>query len=72
MTIAIWFALQYRVAPYIVSISIGNYLTDAWLSECDNETDSLTENGAGQAGVYRAALAVLILFVLAGVAVSCK
>ena len=72
LAIAISFAFQYGVAPYIVSISISNYVTEAWLSGCDYEEDALTENCAGQAGVYRAALAALIFFALAAVAVACK
>jgi hypothetical protein len=72
LAIAISFAFQYGVAPYIVGISISNYVTSAWLSGCDYDNDALTENCAGQAGVYRAALAALIFFVLAGVAVCCK
>lgn len=73
LAIAIAFGLQYGVAPYVVSIGISNYVTNAWLSGCDQyETESLTENCAGQAGVYRAALAALIFFVLAAIAVACK
>jgi serine incorporator 1/3 len=73
LTIAVAFALQYGVAPYIVQISISNYVTTAWLSGCEDfEMESLIENCAGQAGVYRSALAAVIFFILATVAVSCK
>jgi serine incorporator 1/3 len=73
LTIAVAFALQYGVAPYIVQISISNYVTTAWLSGCDDfEMESLIENCAGQAGVYRAALAAVVFFILAAIAVSCK
>jgi serine incorporator 1/3 len=73
LAIGIAFAFQYGVAPYIVSITISNYVTNAWLSGCEGyETEALTENCAGQAGVYRSALAALIFFALAAVAVTCK
>jgi len=72
LAIAIAFALQYGVAPYIVNIGISNYVTDAWLNGCDYNTDALTENCAGQAGVYRSAFSALVFFVLAAIAVTCK
>jgi hypothetical protein len=73
MAIAIAFAFQYGVAPYIVGIPISNYVTNTWLSGCeDYESDALMENCAGQAGVYRSALAALIFFALAAVGVACK
>lgn len=73
MAIVIAFAFQYGVAKYIVSISISNYLTSAWLSGCeDYETDALIERCAGQAGVYRSAFSALVFYLLATVAVVCK
>jgi hypothetical protein len=74
LSIGIAFGFQYGVAPYIVSMGIiKNYVTDAWLAGCDDyETDALTENCAGQAGVYRSALSALIFFVMTAIAVTCR
>ncbi|KAG7338054.1 serine incorporator domain containing protein [Nitzschia inconspicua] len=73
LSIGIAFAFQYGVAPYIVGISISNYVTNAWLSGCeDYETDTLMEACAGQNGVYRSALAALIFYILAAIAVAFK
>uniref|UniRef100_A0A7S4AMX4 Serine incorporator n=1 Tax=Pseudo-nitzschia australis TaxID=44445 RepID=A0A7S4AMX4_9STRA len=73
LAIAIAFGFQYWVAKYIVNIGIDNYVTNAWLSGCEDfETKALTERCAGQAGVYRSAFSALIFFLLAAVAVSCK
>lgn len=73
LAIAIAFAFQYGVAPYIVTISISNYVTNAWLSGCDDyDNEAFIQNCAGQAGVYRSSLAAFIFFVLAGIAVTCK
>ena len=74
LSIGIAFGFQYGVAPYIVGLGfIKNYVTDAWLNGCENyETDALTQNCAGQAGVYRSAFSALIFFVMAAIAVTCR
>ncbi|OEU13331.1 Serinc-domain-containing protein [Fragilariopsis cylindrus CCMP1102] len=73
MAIVIAFAFQYGVAKYIVNISISNYITDAWLSGCnDFDTDDLILRCAGQAGVYRSGFSSFVFFILAAVAVACK
>jgi hypothetical protein len=71
MAIAIAFAFQYGVAKYVVNISISNYVTDAWLSGCnDFDTDALIVRCAGQAGVYRSGFSAFVFFILAAVAVA--
>ena len=73
LAIAIALAFQYGVAKYIVTLSISNYVTSAWLDGCeDYETDALIERCAGTAGVYRSAFSALVFFSLATVAVACK
>lgn len=73
IAIAIAFVFQYWVAHYVVNIKIDNYVTNAWLSGCnDLETKALVERCAGQTGVYRAAFSALVFFLLAAVAVACK
>lgn len=73
LSIAIAFAFQYGVAPYIVGITIGNYVTEAWLDGCEGyETAALIERCAGQAGVYRSAASAVVFFALAAIAVACK
>jgi serine incorporator 1/3 len=73
LSVAIAFAFQFGVAPYIVEITISNYVTDAWLDGCEGyETAALIERCAGQAGVYRSAASAVLFFTLAAIAVMCK
>jgi hypothetical protein len=73
ISIAIAFGFQYGVASAITGVTIGNFVTDAWLDGCEKyDTDILIERCAGQAGVYRSAFSATIFFALAAIAVACK
>lgn len=73
LSIAIAFGFQFGVAPYVIDLTIGNIVTDAWLNGCEGyETDALTERCAGQAGVFRSAASALLFFILAAIAVVCR
>ena len=73
-SIAIAFAFQYGVAPYLTSITFpSNYVVDAWTDGCDQyETEELQTRCAGNNGVYRSAASATLFFVLAAIAVICK
>lgn len=73
IAIAIAFAFQYGIAKAIVGFDYSNYVTEAWLSGCqDYETDILIERCAGYAGVYRSAFSAVVFYILAALAVACK
>ena len=73
LTIGIAFAFQYGVGPYILDISISNYVTDAWTDGClEFSTPELQEQCVGNQGVYRATSSALVFFLLAGLAACCK
>ena len=66
-------AFQYGVAPYIISISISNYVTEAWTDGCLQYQDELLrEKCSGNYGVYRATSSAFVFFLLAGCAAYCK
>jgi hypothetical protein len=72
-SIAIAFAFQYGVAPYVTGIPFSNYVVDAWTDGCDQyETQALRDRCAGNNGVYRSASSATLFFVLAAIAVVCK
>lgn len=72
-SIAIAFAFQYGVAPYVTSIPFTNYVVDAWTDGCQQYgTQELRDRCAGNNGVYRSAASATLFFVLAAIAVMCK
>lgn len=72
-SIAIAFAFQYGVAPYVTSFPYSNYVVDAWTDGClEYQTQELRDRCAGNNGVYRSAASATLFFVLAGIAVACK
>lgn len=71
--IAISFAFQYGVAPYVYKVPVGNYVTDAWSDGCTGyATQQLRDRCSGNSGVYRSASSATLFFVLAAIAVACK
>jgi serine incorporator 1/3 len=73
LTLALAFAFQYGVGPYIHSISIGNYVQKAWTDGClDFATEDLAERCVGNNGVFRATASALVFYVLAAIAAACK
>jgi hypothetical protein len=73
LTVALAFAYQYGVGPYIYSMSIGNYVKRAWTDGClDFKTEALAERCVGNHGVFRATASALVFYVLAAIAAACK
>lgn len=63
---------QYALAPNYDRIS-WQYLSDAWTSGCEDlGSTEMTQVCSGNAGVYRAASAAFVFFVIFGIAAKCK
>ena len=72
LSIVIALAYQYGLAPNYDKIT-WEYLNDAWTSGCDDlGNEDLVKVCAGNAGVYRAAGAAFVFFVIFGLAAKCK
>jgi hypothetical protein len=73
VTIAIAFAFQYAVGPYVLDIPVSNYVTDAWTDGCTGyASQELQEQCVGNMGVYRATSSAFLFFILAAMASYCK
>ena len=66
-------AFQYGIAPYLVDMTVSNFVQDAWLDGCDHSGDvDLQKSCAGNNGNYRASAATVLFFVLAAIAALLK
>lgn len=74
------FALQYAVAPAIVSEykdyldmnSAGRYLYDSWKGGCDYDDEDSIRVCSGNSGALRASFASFLFFILAAITAKCK
>jgi len=80
IALALALAFQYGVAPRLQPGSlvqgvpnIGRYLVEAWTDGClEYETEELQIRCSGNNGVYRAAGATFLFFIIAAMAAACK
>jgi len=73
VTIIIAFAFQYAVAPFIMDLTISNYVTRSWTDGCLNfESELLQKKCVGNQGVYRVTFSALVFFLLAAIGAYCK
>ncbi|KAL7554060.1 hypothetical protein ACHAWF_017449 [Thalassiosira exigua] len=72
LSVVVALVYQYALAPNYDRIK-WQYLSDAWTSGCGDElSEELLQVCSGNAGVYRAASAAFVFFVILGVAAKCR
>lgn len=72
LSVVVALIYQYALAPNYDRIS-WQYLSDAWTSGCGDELSfELMQVCSGNAGVYRAASAAFVFFVIFGIAAKCR
>mmetsp|Transcript_17022 Transcript_17022/g.25179 ORF Transcript_17022/g.25179 Transcript_17022/m.25179 type:complete len:462 (-) Transcript_17022:70-1455(-) len=73
LTTILAFVFQYAVGPYVMDLSISNYVTESWTDGCLNyKEESLQKKCVGNQGVYRATFSAFIFFIFAAAAAYCK
>lgn len=64
------FVFQYAVGPFVMDLSMSNYVTDSWTDGClQYESEALNKKCVGNQGVYRATFSAFVFFLLASISV---
>lgn len=74
LSIGIALGFQYGVAPYLVDMTVSNFVRDSWVDGCDEYENNidLQKSCAGNNGNFRASSATFLFFVCASIAAALK